>query len=129
MASRKFLKNAPDRAGNGPCSRPEKTALPSSEDKASVQSWPVQAFQATLDFFEWLLKGLALGFIYIYQRLISPLLPPSCRFRPTCSRYAVQAITVHGFWRGSYLTVKRLLKCHPFHPGGYDPVPPGKTGM
>ncbi len=83
---------------------------------------------AAFDFFEWLLKGLALGLIYTYQRLISPLLPPSCRFRPTCSRYAVQAISLHGFWRGSYLTARRLLKCHPFHPGGYDPVPPVKDG-
>lgn len=69
---------------------------------------------------------LALGLIFIYQRLISPLLPPACRFRPTCSNYAATAVKVHGFWRGSYLTVRRLLKCHPFHPGGYDPVPPRK---
>ena len=67
---------------------------------------------------------LALGLIRIYQRLISPMLPPSCRFRPTCSSYAAQAIIVHGLAKGSYLTAKRLLKCHPFHPGGYDPVPP-----
>lgn len=67
---------------------------------------------------------LALGLIRFYQRLISPMLPPACRFRPTCSRYAAQAITVHGLAKGGYLTARRLLKCHPFHPGGYDPVPP-----
>lgn len=69
---------------------------------------------------------LALGLIFCYQRFISPLLPPACRFWPTCSNYAAKAIKVHGFWRGSYLTARRLLKCHPFHPGGYDPVPPRK---
>ncbi len=79
------------------------------------------------------LGWLALGLIYVYQRGISPLFPPCCRFWPTCSNYAASAITIHGFWRGSYLAARRLLKCHPFHPGGYDPVPPagettGKTG-
>lgn len=69
---------------------------------------------------------LALGFIRFYQRFISPLTPPACRFWPTCSNYATQAIEAHGFWRGSWLALWRLLKCHPFHPGGYDPVPPPK---
>lgn len=75
-------------------------------------------------FIQSVLADLALGLIFIYQRLISPLLPPACRFRPTCSSYAAQAIRIHGFWRGSYLAAKRLLKCHPLHPGGDDPVPP-----
>ncbi|MDR2945249.1 MAG: membrane protein insertion efficiency factor YidD [Candidatus Adiutrix sp.] len=71
------------------------------------------------------LPGLvALGLIRFYQRFISPCLPPACRFWPTCSNYAISAIKIHGFWRGSLLTAWRLLKCHPFHPGGYDPVPP-----
>lgn len=69
---------------------------------------------------------LALGFIFFYQKCISPLLPPCCRFRPTCSCYAAEAVKLHGFLRGSYLAARRLLKCHPFHPGGYDPVPPKK---
>jgi putative membrane protein insertion efficiency factor/ribonuclease P protein component len=69
---------------------------------------------------------LALGGIIFYQRCISPFLPPACRFWPTCSNYAVSAIRIHGIWRGAWLTVLRLLKCHPFHPGGYDPVPPAK---
>lgn len=58
-----------------------------------------------------------------YQRLISPFLPPSCRFAPTCSEYAAQALAGQGFVRGSWLALRRLLKCHPFHPGGFDPPP------
>lgn len=68
-------------------------------------------------------------FIFIirfYQRLISPLLPPSCRFYPSCSHYGLEAIRRFGALKGGWLTVKRLLKCHPFHPGGIDPVPEKK---
>ncbi len=69
------------------------------------------------------MKWLALGFIRLYQLTLSPLLPPSCRFEPTCSRYAFTAIQRFGFARGGWLALKRLSRCHPFHPGGYDPVP------
>jgi len=58
-----------------------------------------------------------------YQRLISPLLPRACRFIPSCSEYAAQAIQAHGPVRGAWLAVRRLSRCHPFHPGGFDPVP------
>jgi putative membrane protein insertion efficiency factor len=58
-----------------------------------------------------------------YQRWISPALPPTCRFYPTCSAYAIEALRVHGVMRGSWLTVRRLLRCAPWHPGGIDPVP------
>ncbi len=58
-----------------------------------------------------------------YQLLLSPLKPPSCRFAPTCSHYAVEAIRRFGAWKGGWLAVRRILKCHPFHPGGIDPVP------
>jgi putative membrane protein insertion efficiency factor len=57
-----------------------------------------------------------------YQLVISPMLPPSCRFTPTCSVYTMEAIRRYGALRGSYRGVRRLLRCHPFHPGGYDPV-------
>lgn len=68
-------------------------------------------------------KVVFLGLINFYQKAISPLTPPSCRFYPTCSHYAKEAITKHGAFKGGFLSVKRILKCHPFHPGGYDPVP------
>ncbi|PIP40404.1 membrane protein insertion efficiency factor YidD [Candidatus Desantisbacteria bacterium CG_4_9_14_3_um_filter_40_11] len=66
-------------------------------------------------------KGF-LRLIRIYQQLFSPLLPPSCRFFPTCSQYAHEAVSKHGLWKGIWKSIKRLLRCHPFHPGGYDPV-------
>jgi putative membrane protein insertion efficiency factor len=62
-----------------------------------------------------------------YQRWISPALPPTCRFFPSCSAYAVEALQVHGLLRGAALTVWRLLRCAPWHPGGVDPVPPAHT--
>ncbi len=58
-----------------------------------------------------------------YRKLISPLFPPSCRFYPTCSEYSEEAILRFGVVKGGWLAVKRVSKCHPFHPGGYDPVP------
>lgn len=61
--------------------------------------------------------------IRFYQRGISPFLPSTCRFEPSCSQYGYEAFARHGFFRGSYLTVRRILRCNPFHPGGYDPVP------
>lgn len=64
-----------------------------------------------------------------YQRWISPLLPPSCRFYPSCSAYAVEALLVHGAVRGSGLALLRLLKCGPWHPGGVDPVPPRRDSI
>ena len=64
--------------------------------------------------------------IVAYRRWISPAMPARCRFYPSCSAYAVESITVHGALRGLGLTIWRLLRCQPFHPGGYDPVPPPK---
>lgn len=61
--------------------------------------------------------------IRFYQRFLSPLKPPTCRFYPTCSNYGIEAIRRFGALKGGWLTVKRILKCHPFHPGGFDPVP------
>jgi len=68
------------------------------------------------------LRLLALGLVRVYQLLVSPLLPPACRFWPTCSHYSAQAIGRYGVARGVWLSLRRLGRCHPFHPGGYDPV-------
>jgi putative membrane protein insertion efficiency factor len=65
--------------------------------------------------------------IVAYRRWISPVLPPRCRFYPSCSEYALTAIAVHGPLRGVGLAIRRLLRCHPFHPGGIDHVPPRRT--
>lgn len=69
------------------------------------------------------LKKFMLLLIRGYQKFISPMLPKSCRFVPTCSAYCYEAISKYGPFKGAWLGLKRLLKCHPFHSGGYDPVP------
>jgi hypothetical protein len=70
-----------------------------------------------------MMKWLALKMIRFYKRFISPALPPSCRFTPTCSQYTYQAIDKYGVIKGSWMGMKRIARCNPFHPGGYDPVP------
>ncbi len=72
------------------------------------------------------MKKIILQMIRFYQRYISPMSPPSCRFYPTCSQYAIEAVEEHGASKGSYLAIRRILKCHPLHKGGFDPVPPKK---
>jgi putative membrane protein insertion efficiency factor len=72
-------------------------------------------------------RSLALSALHGYKRLLSPLLPPACRFHPSCSEYAAEAIEKHGLGRGGILAVRRLLRCGPWHPGGYDPVPSRKA--
>jgi putative membrane protein insertion efficiency factor len=74
------------------------------------------------------MKRVAAGLIRVYQVTVSPLLGPSCRFHPTCSHYAEQAILRHGLVRGAWLGIGRLLRCHPWNPGGYDPVPGSHDG-
>lgn len=69
-----------------------------------------------------IMKTVAIGFIKGYRYLISPLLPPSCRFTPTCSEYTIEAISKYGVLKGALLGMKRILRCHPFSAGGYDPV-------
>jgi uncharacterized protein len=69
------------------------------------------------------MRSLVKGAIRAYQYVLSPLLGPTCRFYPSCSQYALEAVERFGVLRGSYLAARRLLRCHPFHPGGFDPVP------
>lgn len=74
------------------------------------------------------MKAIFLTLIRGYRLLISPLFPPVCRFQPTCSQYALTAIERFGPWRGGWLAIRRISRCHPFNPGGYDPVPPAVHG-
>ena len=71
---------------------------------------------------------LLLAVITGYRRFVSPVMGPHCRFAPSCSAYALEAVRVHGALRGSWLAVRRIGRCHPFHPGGFDPVPPAAGG-
>lgn len=68
------------------------------------------------------LKKIVIGLVRVYQKLISPLFPPTCRFYPTCSAYFIQAVGKYGVIKGTFLGIRRILKCHPFNPGGYDPL-------
>jgi putative membrane protein insertion efficiency factor len=69
------------------------------------------------------MKHIALFFIRFYQKYISPAFPPSCRFTPSCSRYGYEAIDKYGLLEGGWMAIKRIGRCHPWNPGGYDPVP------
>jgi|SRR5690606_2641072 len=86
------------------------------DDQTPPQRTPVRGVRA-------IPRLLLVGFVQSYQMFISPLLPSSCRYYPSCSTYAVEALERHGALRGGWLTVKRIARCHPFRPGGYDPVP------
>jgi putative membrane protein insertion efficiency factor len=68
-------------------------------------------------------QRILVGLVRFYQMTLSRALPPSCRFYPSCSEYTLQAITKYGVFKGGWLGIKRISRCHPFHPGGYDPVP------
>lgn len=68
------------------------------------------------------MKDFLICMVNLYRKFISPLKPPSCRFYPTCSQYTLQALEKYGPMKGTIIAIKRILKCHPFHPGGYDPL-------
>jgi hypothetical protein len=70
-----------------------------------------------------MIRAILIRLIKLYQYLISPLMPPTCRFTPSCSQYACDAIGKHGAVRGGWLSIKRVLRCNPWNPGGYDPAP------
>ncbi|MGP4059940.1 membrane protein insertion efficiency factor YidD [Halobacillus sp. H74] len=72
------------------------------------------------------MKHVMIALITFYRKGISPFFPPSCRFQPTCSAYGLEAFQRYGFFKGFYLTLIRIMKCHPLHKGGFDPVPPKK---
>ncbi len=74
-------------------------------------------------------KRFLKGLVRVYQVTLSPFIGQQCRFEPTCSHYALQALEAHGALRGSWLAVKRVARCHPFHPGGFDPVQPVRRGV
>nr|WP_081834304.1 membrane protein insertion efficiency factor YidD [Geomicrobium sp. JCM 19039] len=73
-----------------------------------------------------ILRQMVIAPIRFYQKFISPATPPTCRFQPTCSHYALESVQTHGVVKGLLLGIVRILKCHPFHRGGFDPVPPKK---
>ena len=70
----------------------------------------------------WIVRLIAYG-LRVYRWLLSPLIGPACRFEPSCSRFAEEALSRHGLLRGTWLALGRVARCHPFHPGGFDPVP------
>lgn len=74
-----------------------------------------------------MLKKLMILLIRFYQKIISPLLPNVCRYKPSCSEYFIEALQIHGVFRGTFLGIKRILRCHPWGKSGYDPVPLKKT--
>ncbi len=79
--------------------------------------------------FRWLLTGMMILLVRFYQYVISPVLPNSCRYTPTCSAYAIEALKVHGFVKGTILAVARVSRCNPWGGHGYDPVPPKGTKL
>jgi len=96
-------------ASHNPCPPLATPALPSARHRGDILAWPL------------------LALLWIYRHLVSPALPPACRYHPSCSQYAVEAITLHGPLRGAWLAARRLLRCHPWVPGGPDPVPPARV--
>ncbi len=105
------------------CNAAEDTASRSRQSGAAGSRW------IGVGIFRWVRPAnWLIGLVSVYKCAISPWLPPACRFEPSCSMYAMEALRVHGLWRGSWLAVRRLLRCNPFCDGGFDPVPPKNNG-
>src|SRR5699024_10393795 len=85
-------------------------------------------FSRPITVLRWLPIRILQAPIVLYRAIVSPLIGPRCRFAPTCSEYALQALALHGPIRGTWLAIRRVTRCHPLNPGGYDPVPPRKPG-
>lgn len=101
--------------------------MPAVKDQVTISGMTGSAvISAIVRALRWLLVRLLQMPIMVYRLLISPLLGPRCRFAPSCSEYAVQALARHGPFYGSWLAIRRVTRCHPLNPGGYDPVPPHK---
>lgn len=104
-------------------------SAPSSTDGAqdppesANEPGPTEGFRRVLSWIGWPIRSLLLGVIWVYRHTISPILPPTCRYHPSCSAYAFGALQVHGAAKGTVLATWRLLRCNPFTPGGLDPVP------
>lgn len=94
-----------------------------ADEQGEYQEIALEPYSKTASIQHTLLDKFLMGAVRFYQRFISPTMPPSCRFYPTCSEYTLQAIAKYGALKGTWLGVKRIGRCHPFHPGGYDPVP------
>ncbi len=94
------------------------------DEAASEATQPRTGVHRVLYWIGWPIRSLLLGLIWIYRHTISPMLPPTCRYHPSCSAYGFQALQVHGAAKGTALTAWRVLRCNPFTPGGLDPVPP-----
>lgn len=94
-----------------------------------LAAWTLPKADATARDVERLLARAIVVALAMYRSYVSPLLGRHCRFHPTCSRYAQEAVGVHGLGRGALLALRRLLRCHPLHPGGIDPVPPSRSAV
>lgn len=93
------------------------------DDATTETAPPLTGIHRVLSWIGWPIRSLLLGLIWVYRHTISPILPPTCRYHPSCSAYGFQALQVHGAAKGTVLTAWRVLRCNPFTPGGLDPVP------